>query len=99
MLLSLNPRAAQLRVVRFQLGRRVARRDLRVVEEAVIEQYMRDFSVTGEGTDLGCPIGQLFVGVAIAELLVDVVAVPFRRVTVQVDQDARWRSALGMDSQ
>src|SRR5262249_34269585 len=49
---------------------------LGVVVVAVVEQHVGLFGVAGQGTHLGRPFGQLSLGVAVAEPLVDVAAVP-----------------------
>src|SRR5439155_6747355 len=50
--------------------------DLGVVAVAVVEQHVRFLGVAGQGAHLGRPLLQLGIGVAVAEPLVDVAAVP-----------------------
>jgi hypothetical protein len=59
--------------------------DLGVVALAVVEQHMGAGGVPGQGAHLGCPPRQLGLGVAVAEPLVDVLAVPPVRVPMHAD--------------
>src|ERR1700691_1604510 len=59
--------------------------DLRIVAITVVEQDVGELSPGGQVPDLGRPFSQLTVAIAIAEPLVDVLAVPFIRMTVHAD--------------
>src|SRR5260370_31995751 len=50
--------------------------DRGVVAGAVVEQDVGGLGLLGQGTDPGCPAGELGLGVPVAEPLVDVLAVP-----------------------
>src|SRR5260370_1093878 len=56
--------------------------DLGVVAVAVVEQDVGGLGLLGQGTDPGCPAGELCLGVPVAEPLVDVLAVPVLGVAV-----------------
>src|SRR5215470_18289644 len=58
---------------------------LGVVAVAVVEQHVGLFGVAGQVAHLGPPLGQFGVGVAVAEPLVDVAAVPLGRVPMHPD--------------
>src|SRR5690348_5731256 len=58
---------------------------LGVVAVAVVEQHVGLLGVVGQGAHLGRPLGQLGLAVAVAEPLVDVLAVPLGGVAVHPD--------------
>ena len=79
--------------------------DLGVVAVAVVEQHVGLPGVAGQGAHLGRPLLQLGIGVAVAEPLVDVLAIPLVRVAMHADdgqigrgggQDRRDRVAVAL---
>jgi hypothetical protein len=59
--------------------------DLGVVAVAVVEQHVSVFGVAGQGPHPGCPFLQLGLGVAVAEPLVDILALSAVRMPVHAD--------------
>src|ERR1700761_7233003 len=59
--------------------------DLGVVAVAVVEHHVGLGGVLGQALDVPCPGCQLFVAVAVAEPLLDILALPLVRVAMHAD--------------